>query len=177
MFKFNIIFIAGTHGVGKGYLCKQISTELDLLTYSASALIKGEKKSAVDSAKRVIDPDSNQNHLVSALQKLKISSKTIIIDGHFCLFDGASIIEIGIDIFKSMPLKGIIILYDEPIKIFERMQNRDGESLNIEIIQELQRKEIGHGKKIAEALNLPLLTITSSESENAINWIKLQNNA
>lgn len=173
MFNFNIIFIAGAHGVGKGYLCKQIETDLDLLTYSASALIKEEKKSAVDSAKRVIDPDSNQNHLVNALHKLNISSKTMILDGHFCLFDGASIIEIGIDIFKSIPLKGIIILYDEPNKIFERMQSRDGASLDIEIIQELQNKEIEHGKLIAKELNSPLLMVTSSEFSNAISWIKL----
>jgi adenylate kinase len=172
VYNFNIIFVAGTHGVGKGYLCKQIETNLNLLTYSASALIKEEKKSAVDLAKKVIDPDSNQNHLVNALYKLKTSSNTIILDGHFCLFDGASIIEIGIDIFESMPLKGVIILHDEPKIIFERMQARDGESLAIEIIQELQRKEIEHGKKIAEALNYPLLIIASSEFSNAINWIK-----
>ena len=172
MFNFNIIFVAGTHGVGKGYLCKQIENDLNLPTYSASALIKEEKKSAVDSAKKVVDAGSNQNHLINSLRKLKISSKTIILDGHFCLFDGESIIEIAKDIFESMPLKGIIILFDEPKKLFERMQVRDGESLDIEIINQLQCKEIDHGIKIAGSLNIPLLLIASDETLDAINWIK-----
>lgn len=171
MCNFNIIFIAGTHGVGKGYLCSQIENNIGLPNFSASALIREIKQSDVDIDKKVIDPDSNQDYLVKALRILNTSSKTIVLDGHFCLYDGIEIVEIGIDVFKAIPLKGIIILFDTVRTINERLLARDGKSLGIDIIQELQNKEIEQGEITAKNLNIPLLKISSTESSEILKWI------
>jgi hypothetical protein len=43
--------------------------------FSASQLIREEKKAAIDINKKVIDVRENQNHLISAIKKLKQTQK------------------------------------------------------------------------------------------------------
>ncbi|NOT83285.1 MAG: AAA family ATPase [Methylococcaceae bacterium] len=171
MFNFDIIFVAGAHGVGKGYFCSEIEKEIGLPIFSASTLIKDVKKSAVDIGKRVIDPDQNQDYLITAISNINTPSKTIILNGHFCLYDGNKIIEVELNVFKSMPLSSIIILFDDPQVLYERLKDRDGKSLDIDIINALQNKELELGKITANQLNIPLLISSSSQSSEVLHWI------
>jgi adenylate kinase len=171
MFNFGIIFVSGVHGVGKGYLCSQINNEINLPTFSASALIKSIKNKEIDFNKKVVDLDDNQDHLIKAISCLNVDSKHIILDGHFCLFDGEKVIEISADIFESLPIEAIITMTDLPEKIHNRLQSRDGKSLPISVIEQLQDEEIVHSKFIAQHLNVPYYSCSFGEYNNAIRWI------
>jgi adenylate kinase len=152
---FNIIFIAGVHGVGKSYFCSQIENNFGLPAFSASQLIKEVKISEIDINKKVIDAEENQEHLVVALKNIKTTSKTIILDGHFCLFTDEGIINISEKVFQKIQLKSIFVLYDYPEKIYQRIKNRDGIELSIDIISELQYREIERAEFIANLINIP----------------------
>jgi adenylate kinase len=172
MLKFKVIFISGVHGVGKGYLCSRINEVHRLPVFSASALIKDEKKSEIDVDKRVIDAGNNQDYLISALNNLNPPSKSIILDGHFCLYGEAGIVDIGIKTFESMRLKSIITLYDVPEKIYKRMHERDGKSLDIDVIHSLQERELELAQLTADQLNVRLHIISADESCGNLQWFE-----
>lgn len=44
--RFGIIFLAGVHGVGKGYLADVLVKQIGLPSYSASSLIHEKKRSS-----------------------------------------------------------------------------------------------------------------------------------
>jgi adenylate kinase len=170
--KFQIIFISGVHGVGKSYLCSRINELFRLPVFSASTLIKDLKKTEIDVDKRAIDAENNQNYLICALNKLRPQSKTILLDGHFCLYGCDGIIDIGISTFESMPLKSIITLHDVPEEIYRRMHERDGKSLDVDIIHSLQERELELARLTADQLNIELHIISANESLNNLKWIE-----
>lgn len=172
MFDFKLVFVSGVHGVGKGHLCSLISDKTRLPIFSASTLIKNQKNSAVDVDKRVIDPEINQSYLVDALKNINTESKIIVLDGHFCLYDGANIIEISFDFFKSIPIFSIIVLFDDPYVIYDRLIKRDGKIFDIDAIRILQNREMELGKTIAGKLNIPLLLSSSNKSSEIICWLE-----
>lgn len=172
MSEFQIIFVSGVHGVGKSYLCSRINEKFRLPVFSASSLIKNVKKSETDVNKRVIDAGNNQDYLISALNNLNPQSKTIILDGHFCLYGNDGIIDIGIKTFESMRLKSIITLHDAPEKIYKRMHERDGKSLDVDVIHSLQERELELAQFTADQLNVRLHIISANESCENLKWIE-----
>jgi adenylate kinase len=172
MLGFEIIFIAGVHGVGKSHLCSQIENALGLPIFSASQLIREEKQAEIDINKKVIDAKENQDHLISALRNIKTDSKIIILDGHFCLFSDEGIINIPEKTFDNMPIKSIFVLYDYPENIYKRTKDRDGDSLSVEIISELQKIEIERAKFIANLIKVPFDKIYFCDTAYSIDRIK-----
>jgi adenylate kinase len=170
--KFQIIFISGVHGVGKSYLCSRINELFRLPVFSASTLIKDLKKTEVDINKRAIDSENNQNYLISDLNKLNPQCKTILLDGHFCLYSSDGIIDIGIKTFESMHLKSIITLYDEPDEIYRKMHERDGKSLDVDIIHSLQERELELARLTADHLNIGFHMISINKSLNNLKWVE-----
>lgn len=168
---FEIIFIAGVHGVGKGFLCQRLSDLLKLPTYSSSTLIKGIKNSFVDIKKQVIDADKNQELLIKALSALKPNSETIILDGHFSLLGKNNIIDIPIEVFQVMPLKSVVSLHEKSEVIFQRIKNRVGETLSIDDISFLQEREFERSRMITSLINVPFFESTSGESAEIANWL------
>lgn len=57
-----IIFVAGVHGVGKGYFCKMLAPEIDGHHVAASELIRNRK--SLGTAKAIEGIDANQSILV-----------------------------------------------------------------------------------------------------------------
>jgi adenylate kinase len=173
MFNFNIIFIAGVHGVGKSHFCTQLKNTFKAPIFSASQLIKEVKMAEIDINKKVIDAEKNQEHLIIALKGIKTTSKIILLDGHFCLLNDNGIINVPEEIFHKMPLKAIFVLYDYPEKIYQRMKNRDNTTLSVDIISELQYKEIERAEFIANLINIPFNKIHFCDTDNyCINKIK-----
>ena len=172
MSEFQIIFISGVHGVGKSHLCSRLNEILGLPVFSASSLIKVAKKSEVDIDKRVIDAENNQDYLISALKNINPQTKNIISDGHFCLYSIDGIIDIDIKTFESMRLKSIITLHDVPEKIYKRMHERDGKSLDVDVIHSLQERELELAQRTANQLNVKLHIISANESCKNLKWIE-----
>tara|TARA_B100000586_G_C19947619_1_gene358260 strand:- start:113 stop:661 length:549 start_codon:yes stop_codon:yes gene_type:complete len=165
-----LIFIAGIHGVGKSTFCnlfKNLHPNLDY--FSASTLIKNYKANAFTQSKQVPDIDTNQDILISALSSQKDTKDLILLDGHFCLFDSEfNPQEIPIEVFTKLKMN-IIILLTAPIElIVERMKDRDGKSHSISELSKLQDLEVLSANRIAEKLNIPLLTFEHDEISKSV---------
>lgn len=173
---FNIIFIAGVHGVGKSHFCSQVENNFGLPVFSASQLIREIKLAEIDINKIVIDAEENQEHLIIALKNIKTTSETIILDGHFCLFSDDGIINIPEKIFQKIPLKSIFVLCDYPEKIYQRIKNRDGVALSVDIISELQCREIERAEFIANLIEIPFNKINFCDIDSflasAVGWVE-----
>jgi adenylate kinase len=173
---FNVIFVAGVHGVGKGFLSEKLSDLHNISTDSASRIIRVEEQLEIDNAKIVLDAEKNQDHLNIGLDKLSIETDLLLLDGHFCLKASSGIFTVPIETFEKMRLKAIFLLLDDVEKIYMRMIDRDGESLSKTIIENLQTEEEIQAKKVASTLNVPLIVGKSSKIDifsNFINDIRL----
>ena len=160
-----LIFIAGIHGVGKSTFCNRFKAIHDNLDcFSASSLIKNYKSNAFTSSKQVPDIDSNQDILINALASQQTTKDLILLDGHFCLFDGEFIPqEISSEVFIKLNMD-VIILLTAPIElIIERMKSRDGKHHSFKKLSELQNLEIAAAQKIAKKLNIPLFIFSHDE--------------
>jgi len=168
---FNVIFISGVHGVGKGTLGQKLSSYFGYPIFSASTLIKKEKNAEVDKNKVVIDADKNQDYLISALNKLNINSDFIILDGHFCLQGDKGIIEIPLGTYKGINLSAVILLVDKPSAIYERLYSRDNTALDLKVLQHLQDGEKEHARFVVDSLNVPIIEANLTDSKTIAEWL------
>lgn len=143
--------LSGAHGVGKGYLLKRIENKIGNYTIlSASALISKYKCATDAGYKKVMHVNKNQDVLISALNQEQFStSQDIILDGHICIYNADGLIErIPEYFFIEGQISGIIILQDSEEEIFNRINQRDSKSINIEDIIKMQNEEQKYAEEI-----------------------------
>lgn len=159
----NVIFLAGVHGVGKGYLGAPVATTLGMVHCTASQLIRDEKGRATWSAdKLVADVDDNQLALINAVNRRRESTHTMLLDGHFVLRSGAGgLIRLDTDVFSSLRLSGVILLCDDAKVIAARLACRDGVSTSSESVAELAAEETAHARAVCCSLDIPLTVVNS----------------
>jgi len=169
----NIFFVAGIHGVGKSYFCKDVSRKLGIKHYSASELIKLIKSELVKANKKVSDIGGNQDVLITAIER-HVKETTILLDGHFCLFDSENKTQkIPLDVFNSLNPKAILVIQDDVKKILNRIADRDSLEHNEELFDELQVSEISHAKTVSECINIPLYQqVAGTANEDFITLIR-----
>lgn len=161
----NILFVGGVHGVGKTTFCKKMELRFSVQHYSASELIRVEKREIKTPDKRVKDINLNQNVLIRAINQHLNERAWSIIDGHFCLLNSdKEITKIPDKIFVEMSPKAILVIYDETEKICERLRQRDQKKYEVFLIEELQRQEIKYAQALAQELNIPYKLCDSSKS-------------
>lgn len=168
-----IFFIGGIHGVGKSYFCQVLSSELGIKHYSASELIKLMKSDLVKNNKQVLDIGGNQDVLITAI-KTHVKERTILLDGHFCLFDNTNQIQtIPLDVFKALNPKAILVIQDDVNKILKRINERDSLKHTELLFNELQENELSYSKVVSEHINSPLYNqIFGENNEEFISLIK-----
>lgn len=152
-----IIFIGGIHGVGKSTLCKRVSQNLGLETYSSGEIIKrGEDLTNKD----VYRIESNQNILLEGLKIILRQRDTILLDGHFVLItsDG-KISKISLNTFRDISPVAIIMLEDEPSRIADRLFRRDMKQYSPSILSHLQDEEITYSDEVSKVLKIPYLKV------------------
>ncbi len=151
------ILFTGVHGVGKGfYLEKNCRDTSRVQVLSASGLIQ-EYKSAADAGyKKVLDVYANQDVLLKALQQQQVKAKfDIILDGHLCILNAKGGIEkIPEYFFVQGNFEGIILLQDDVRLIAERINSRDGEKINILLLDEIQKLEREYAVHLKETIGL-----------------------
>ena len=153
------IFVAGTYGVGKTFICDKLSFSLSLPHFSASQIIRhGSEQKTVDDLK------SNQQRLINGLASLNNNYPTILLDGHFSILTEVGISVIETSVFKSLSLKGIVLLVQEPDVIKERLEMRGGEVFDLHLIESFQEVESSQAEIVSRCLNIPLLKMRSVES-------------
>nr|WP_321465128.1 ATP-binding protein [uncultured Desulfobulbus sp.] len=152
-----IVFVAGVHGVGKGYFCGKLAPILDGLHITASSLIKGRKK--LGAAKAISGIDENQAVLVEELAKCKTASPFILLDGHFCLYNKEyEICPIAPCLFNELNVDYIVMLTCIPSVILDRLIRRDKNvsKLSIDKLEKLQTAEVEHSRLVANEINVPI---------------------
>lgn len=164
-----IVFIGGIHGVGKTHLCNEICKEIDTPHFSASQLIRKQKEEDMKRTKNVVDIKGNQDALISAISNYVAEIPTFLLDGHFCILNRQGQIErIPQNTFERMDVSRFLVLIDEPRKIQERLNRRDGMDYSIEMLDRFQSEEISYAKQLAESLNLPLLVYKNGTQQDEL---------
>ena len=106
-----IIFVAGTYGVGKSTLCEKIGKHLSIPFYSAGDLISEINGEKYGSNKVVSDKKGNQDILIEAVNHKLKSEPSIILAGHFCIFDCQNHVErLPEYVFDKLNIKSILLL-------------------------------------------------------------------
>ena len=154
-----IVFVAGVHAVGKSTACQQVSNDSGIAHFSASDLIKAERKNAItDQDKAVADVNGNQQLLLKAIdRKLSQTASHILLDGHFTLINAKGDIEpIGIELFEKLPLSGVVVYHDTPKSIIARMSERGGCVIQKNRVEYHQDLEIEHAQWISVELGIAI---------------------
>lgn len=168
-----IVFVGGIHGVGKSTLCDSICLHSDATHYSASELISKFGKVNHSTNKLVANINKNQDVLISAVNEY-LNEGVYLLDGHFCLLNqDGNITEVPIATFESLAPVSIIVLFDEPNRIYARLKERDKERYDIESLSSFQNKELAYSEYAAHKLGLPYLKANPfTETEKLIKFTK-----
>lgn len=152
-----VIFVAGTYGVGKSTLCEKIGKHLSIPFYSAGDLISEINGETYGSNKVVSDKKGNQDILIEAVNHKLKSEPSIILAGHFCIFDCQNNVEYLPEyVFEKLNIKYILLLEASVERICENLHDRDTKKYRSEDILALQNSEHLQAFKIASRLNLPI---------------------
>ena len=159
----NCVILSGVHGVGKGFFLNKIRDNIfNYNIYTASELIEQYKSSTDAGYKKVSNIYNNQELLVKAIDEVKGNhSETFILDGHLCLFNAINEVErIPEKYIKRMNVVGIILLQDNPVVISERINQRDGQHIDISDIEQMQVQEKQYAEELNESLHIGYEIIT-----------------
>ena len=153
-----IIFIGGVHGIGKTTLCKSVCSKFNVIHYSASELITKYSHIEFPSNRRIENINRSQDALIRAINKDLDNNKNYLLDGHFCLLDqDGEITKIPLSTFTAISPMAIILLYDNPSNIYFRLQDRDREIYDMDLLLSFQEQELHYSQSVATKLNIPYL--------------------
>lgn len=157
----SVIFLAGVHGVGKGFLGAPVAESLGIDHFTASQLIREEKGRATwGTDKRVMELDDNQSALIRAVRQRRDAGQDILLDGHFVLRGtSGELVRLAKEVFADLQLSGVVLLTEDAELIVERLTGRDGIAVNPESIAELASEESAHASKVCSVLQIPLAVI------------------
>lgn len=169
MRKNKIIFVGGVHGVGKTTICNTIASRFNIKHFSASNLISLEKEEDHLLNKQVDNVTENQDFLVTAIDKYLNSENWYLLDGHFCLLNkNNEITKIPYSTYQAIYPSAIIVLIDEPDKIYTRLKSRDSIQHELALLRSFQEQEIDYAEEIRDKLSIPYLMCNASESNDKI---------
>ena len=106
-----VIFIAGIYGVGKSTLCEKLSNELRIPFYSSGDLISKVNGELYGANKVVKDKNKNQSILADAVNKILLMYPSILLAGHFCIFNKNTEVDIlPEEVFLQLNIQKIVLL-------------------------------------------------------------------
>lgn len=161
--KYNgITFIGGIHGVGKSTFAKKLSEKLGIPHFSCSKLIEENRKERFSQSKAVANVSANQNELTAALDTVRNSHLSFLLDGHFCLLNSNSqVTQISAQTFSGINPQRILVL-STPAELIKA--RRPEMRLSIEEINSFQNAEIEYARSIAEMLQIDFALFTYNEA-------------
>ena len=146
-----VIFVAGAYGVGKTTLCKALSEVLDLPFYSASDLISKVNKEEYGTNKAVKNKFYNQEILINEINKKLNKYPTILVAGHFCIFNKDNSVDIlPKKVFKKMQIEQILLLETNVDRIIYNLKKRDEKNYTNNQILSLIKKERIMAEQVAQ---------------------------
>lgn len=167
----NIFFIGGIHGVGKTTLCNYVSKKYNIEHLSASTLIANYKNKPFNSL-FIEGMDENQDILVKIVKSTLDKNKIYLLDGHFYLLNKDKQPEkVPEKTFVDLGIKKIIVLTEDINTILYRLKSRNNYNYDLNMLQDLQNKELNYSKQISSILNVPykLINLSSTDKSNLDN--------
>ncbi len=153
-----IIFVAGVYGVGNSTLCEKLSKELRIPFYSSGDLISRVNGELYGANKVVKDKNKNQNILAVAVSQISLTYPSILLAGHFCIFNKNTEVDIlPKEVFSQLNIQKIILLEASEEIIIKHLSMRDDKTYSVEQIAAIKEAERTQAVKIASELNKPLL--------------------
>lgn len=167
------IFVAGVYGVGKSTLCNKLSEFLRIPFYSAGDLISEVNGEKFGPNKVVKNKNINQDILSVQVNKKMEDRHSIILAGHFCIFDKSNSVEkLPNDVFNKLQIEQIILLEADVNKIIKNLNNRDNKNYTYEQITNLMKEERNTANKIASYLRCCLyihqMAFDKTDEENCL---------
>lgn len=157
----NICFVGGIHGVGKGSICKNVASKLDLIHLTASKVLKWEDISPKGN-KNVKDFSFTQERLLTNLKAITIGGKRYLLDGHYCLLDEHNRPKrIEKNTFTSIEPKAFAVVVDDIRSVKTRLEERDCKSYDLEVLEQFQALEINYAKELAQDLSIPFFEVNN----------------
>lgn len=161
------ILFSGVHGVGKGFFLDKVSKDIEEYNvYSASALIEKYQPSTDAGYKKVSNVKSNQEVLAKAIKEAKQQDeKNFILDGYLCIFDSeGNVVRIPENFFRKTQIEGIVLLQDRPDVIYDRINARDANEIDVGAIKQMQNEEQEYAKELKQKYQIPFIVITHEYS-------------
>lgn len=85
------------------------------------------------------------------LERINISEKFLLLDGHFCLIDkNKNVVPLAFKTFEDTQMSKIILMKRDPHKIRESLLKRDNHVYSVEFLKKLQEREEIQAIKYAE---------------------------
>ena len=164
----NIVFIGGIHGSGKGTICKNICAQKGCIHLTASELLQW--KDISDKSNKFVDNIvDTQKRLLLGLSKTIEKDKFYLLDGHFCLFNKkGEISKIPETTFMQISPKLIGVVKENVQLIKERLESRDKKHYDLNVLKQMQDKEIAYSKEIAKKLGVKHFEINSNSYYNLL---------
>ncbi len=171
------IFIAGVYGVGKSTLCHELTYHSNIPSYSAGDIISAVNGEKYGSNKIVANKNKNQSILSTEVKKLLQVNPTIILAGHFCIFNKQGQVDcLPEDIFFELDIEKILLLTAGIERICENLYQRDGINYSKDQIVNLQNTEQSLAEKTSVILECPLyiheMKFNSSDYQDVLFLIK-----
>lgn len=170
----SVIFLAGVHGVGKGFLGTPVANALGISHLTASQLIREEKGRATwGTDKKTSDLDDNQLALIRAVSQRRLTHNSILLDGHFVLRNAQGTLTLlEAKVFEELRLTGVILLTEESHVIASRLAMRDKGETDVGAISELAEAESAHARKVCRELGLPFTVIHTPTEMSLTNAVR-----
>ena len=161
-----LIFIGGVHGSGKTTIGSKAALSLGADFKSCSQIIRIERQAKIVSTPDIADVEMNQLALISGLKRLRSSSGTVILDGHFTLkTKNQGILPISISVFESMLPDVLFLVETSASVICRRLASRDGSCPTEADVLAHQENERRAAALVSRHLDRPLVVLNGDDAD------------
>ena len=157
------ILLVGVHGVGKTTLLENLKKDVQFVALSISDLIRqaGNKIQSTDKFTKGIANNQELWKQELATYPFK-DNDVVILDGHFTLLNHSKeIVELPFSTFDGLEISKIILKIEHPVVIRERLEIRDSQNWEKELIESFQNREQNRALEFSRLKNIPVFTYDS----------------
>jgi hypothetical protein len=157
------ILLVGVHGVGKTTLLENLKKDVQFVALSISDLIRQAGNKIQSSDKFTKNIANNQELWKQELANYPFNDNDVVIlDGHFTLLNNSKeIVELPFSTFDGLEISKIILKTEQPVVIRERLEKRDNQNWEKELIESFQKREQNRALEFSRLKNIPVFTYDS----------------
>ena len=169
------ILLVGVHGVGKTTLLENLKKDVQFISLSISDLIRRAGNKIQSSDKFTKNIANNQELWKEELANYSFKDNDVVIlDGHFTLLNHSKeIVELPFSTFDGLEISKIILKKEHPVIIRERLEKRDNQYWEQELIESFQESEENQALEFSRLKNIPIFIYDSDlklgELKNLLN--------